>query len=545
MAHQVTFSPSGRSTLVPDGATILQAAELAAEPIAAECGGRGACGRCLVRILAGRVPEYRILQREAGFPHVLACLTPVHGPLTVLPLGEAQLPKLISRDRNTGLAPLEAWAPWPLKLDPIVESHDAEDLGVALDIGTTTLRLLLIRLSDGVVTGEAGAYNPQIPRGADVISRIVAAEKGFLGELASSVRGAIGSMIAEAAAGHASLGRIRGYVVAGNVTMIHLLLAADPSGIRRVPSEPRALAFPPVDASELGWPGADRTPVYTVPAAGGWVGGDIVAGAVRAGFSRSPDAMSLYVDLGTNGEIVLGGAEFALACACSAGPAFEGGGIRCGMRADRGAVDGASINAETGAVQLSVIGGGRVRGVCGSGLIALTDALFRAGWIDRGGQFTDRVPAGQRVEGKWGTALALSADGKVALWERDLASLIRAKAAVFAGIRSLLGALGPGPHTIDRAIVSGNFGRFLNLPAALGIGLLPSLPLGRYGYVDNGSLEGAALGLLSRQFFAEIAGYLSRITYVDLADLPGYMDEFVGASFLPHTSPELLRVGTS
>jgi uncharacterized 2Fe-2S/4Fe-4S cluster protein (DUF4445 family) len=350
-------------------------------------------------------------------------------------------------------------------------------------------------------------------------------------------------MIAEAAAGR-SLGRIRGYVVAGNVTMIHLLLAADPSGIRRVPSEPRALAFPPVDASELGWPGGDHTPVYTVPAAGGWVGGDIVAGAVRAGFSRSPDAMSLYVDLGTNGEIVLGGADFALACACSAGPAFEGGGIRCGMRADRGAVDGASINAETGAVQLSVIGGGRVRGVCGSGLIALTDALFRAGWIDRGGQFTDRVPTGRRVEGKWGTALALSEDGKVALWQRDLASLIRAKAAVFAGIRSLLGALGPGPHTIDRAIVSGNFGRFLNLPAALGIGLLPSLPLGRYGYVDNGSLEGAALGLLSREFFAEIAGYLSRVTYVDLADVPGYMDEFVGASFLPHTSPELLRVGT-
>jgi uncharacterized 2Fe-2S/4Fe-4S cluster protein (DUF4445 family) len=539
--HQVTFSPSGRSTLVPDGSTVLHAAELAAEPLSAECGGRGACGRCMVRILAGDVPDYRILQREAGFPHVLACLTPVHGPLTVLPLGEAQLPKLISRDRNTGLAPLEAWAPWPLKLDPIVESQSAEDLGVALDIGTTTLRLLLIRLSDGLIVAEAGAYNPQIPRGADVISRIVAAEKGFLEELASSIRRAVVSMIAEAAAPAC----IRGYMVAGNVTMIHLLLAADPSGIRRVPSQPRALAFPPVDASELGWPGADRTPVYTVPAAGGWVGGDIVAGAVRAGFSRSTESMSLYVDLGTNGEIVLGGADFALACACSAGPAFEGGGIRCGMRADRGAVDGASINAETGAVQLSVIGGGRVRGVCGSGLIALTDALFRAGWIDRGGQFTDRLPAAQRVEGKWGAALALSEDRKVALWERDLASLIRAKAAVFAGIRSLLGALGPGPHTIGRAIVSGNFGRFLNLPAALGIGLLPFLPLGRYGYVDNGSLEGAALALLSRQFSAEIAGYLSRITYVDLSDLPGYMDEFVGASFLPHTSPELLRVDFS
>jgi uncharacterized 2Fe-2S/4Fe-4S cluster protein (DUF4445 family) len=541
--HPVTFSPSGRSALVSDGATLLEAAQLASEPLRAECGGRGACGRCLVRILDGQVPEYRILQREAGFPHVLACLTPVHGPLTVLPLLEAQLPKLISADRNIGLAPLETWAPWPLELQPIVESHTEADLGVALDIGTTTLRLLLIQLSDGVVLGEASAYNPQIPRGADVISRIVAAEKGRLRELASSVRSAVAAMIAEAAtAAQADPGRICGYVVAGNVTMIHLLLAEDPSGIRRVPSQPRALAFPPVDASPLGWPGRDRAPVYSVPAAGGWVGGDILAGAVRAGFSRLSDGLALYVDLGTNGEIVLGGPEFALACACSAGPAFEGGGIRCGMRADRGAVDGASIDPQKGTLRVSVIGSGRVRGVCGSGLIALTDALFRAGWIDRSGRFTDRLPVHQRAEGQWGRAIALSEDRKVALWERDLTSLIRAKAAVFAGIRSLVGALGPAAHPIQRAVVSGNFGRFLNLPAALSIGLLPSLPLGCYGYVDNGSLEGAALALLSRPFFAEIGSYLSRVTYVDLAGLPGYMDEFVGASFLPHTSPELLHI---
>jgi uncharacterized 2Fe-2S/4Fe-4S cluster protein (DUF4445 family) len=497
-----------------------------------------------VRVLEGQVPEYRVLQREDGLPQVLACLTPVHGPLRVVPLVEAQLPKLISGDRNIGLAPLEAWAPWRLELEPIVEPREEGDLGVAADIGTTTLRLLLIRLSDGVIIGEAGAYNPQIGRGADVISRIVAAEKGHLGELASLVRGAVRKMIGEAAAaGDADPGGICGYAVAGNVTMIHLLLAVDPSGIRRVPSEPGALAFPPVEAAELGWPGRNRAPVYSVPAAGGWVGGDILAGAVRAGMSRLSEGLALYVDLGTNGEVVLGGAEFALACACSAGPAFEGGGIRCGMRADRGAVDGASIDEEAGALRVSVIGGGRVRGVCGSGLIALTDALFRAGWISRSGRWTRRVPAERRVEGKWGTALALSEDRKVALWERDLASLIRAKAAVFAGIRSLAGALGPGAQGIERAVVSGNFGRFLNLPAALGIGLLPSMPLGRYGYVDNGSLEGAALGLLSRPFFAEIGSYLSRVTYVDLAELPGYMDEFVGASFLPHTSPELLHIG--
>jgi len=541
-SYSVRFSPSGRSTIAAEGSSILRAAELAGEPVRAECGGRGACGRCLVRILEGQVPEYRVLRREAGLPQVLACLTPVHSPLSVEPLVEAQLPKLVSSDRYVGTRILPAWAPWPLDLAPLVEYSEPEDLGVALDIGTTTLRLLLIRLSDGVIVGEAGAYNPQIAKGADVISRIVAAEKGGLGALASAIRLAVVSMIAEAAAaGGLDAVSIRGYVVAGNVTMIHLLLDEDPSGIRRVPSQPHALAFPPVDAADLGWPGRD-VPVYSVPGAGGWVGGDILAGAVRAGFSRANE-MALYVDLGTNGEIVFGNADFALACACSAGPAFEGGGIRCGMRADRGAVDGASIDEKSDAMELSVIGGGRVRGVCGSGLIALADALFRAGWIDRGGGLTARVPGERRMEGKWGAAIALSADQRVALWERDLASLIRAKAAVFAGIRSLVDSLGPGGPSIERAYVSGNFGRYLNLPAAVGIGLLPDIPPGRYGYIGNGSLEGAALSLLSREFSNEIATYLTRVTYVDLADLAGYMDAFVGASFLPHTNPELLRMG--
>jgi len=540
-SHPVRFLPSGRSTIAAEGSSILRAAELAGEPVRAECGGRGACGRCLVRILEGQVPEYRVLRRESGFPQVLACLTPVHSPLTVEPLVEAQLPKLVSSDRYIGTEVLSAWAPWPLELAPLVECREPQDLGVALDIGTTTLRLLLIRLSDGVIVGEAGAYNPQIAKGADVISRIIAAEKGGLGELASAIRAAVVSMIVEASAGGFDPARIRGYVVAGNVTMIHLLLGEDPSGIRRVPSQPRALAFPPVDAADLGWPGRGA-PVHSVPGAGGWVGGDILAGAVRAGFSRAAET-ALYVDLGTNGEIVFGNADFALACACSAGPAFEGGGIRCGMRADRGAVDGASINAESGAMELSVIGGGRIRGVCGSGLIALADALFRAGWIDRGGRLTGRVPDERRMAGQWGAAIALSAGKRVALWERDLASLIRAKAAIFAGIRSLVDSLGPGGPSIERAYVSGNFGRYLNLPAAVGIGLLPDIPPGRYGYIDNGSLEGAALSLLSREFRDEIAAYLTRVTYVDLADLAGYMDEFVGASFLPHTSPDLLRMG--
>ena len=292
--------------------------------------------------------------------------------------------------------------------------------------------------------------------------------------------------------------------MAGNLAMIHLLLAADPSGIRRVPSQPAALAFPPADAAALGWPGGASSPVFTAPAAGGWVGGDIVAGAVRAGFSRS-GGMALYVDLGTNGEIVLGGAEFALACACSAGPAFEGGGIRCGMRADRGAVDGAAIDAETGALELSVIGGGRVRGRVRIGADRLGRRIIPRR-MDRPRRPVDRPRACPSPRGgKMGT-------GNRALGGRESRPVGtrpgRPDSRQGGGLLRHPRAGGISRRrrpAIDRVIVSGNFGRFLNLPAAVGIGLLPDMPLGRYGYVDNGSLEGAALGLLSREFFAEIA----------------------------------------
>jgi uncharacterized 2Fe-2S/4Fe-4S cluster protein (DUF4445 family) len=539
--HRVVFVPSGHSVNVPHGITIAEAARLASEAIATECRGRGACGRCLMRVEAGDVPEYRVLRRESGAPLVLACQTPVHGPLTLRPLAEAALPRLHTRDQAAGRRPLDEWAPFPLDNEPLIGVESGSDLGVAVDIGTTTIRLLVIRLADGTIVGDAGGYNPQIPLGADVISRIIAAEEGQLGELASRVRRAVAEMVAEATtAAGVDPARISAYTVAGNLTMIYLLLQRDPSRIRLLPPLDLPFAFAPIEAASFGWPGKSGAGVHTVPAAGRWVGGDIVSGVVRAGLSRVLGGLWLYVDLGTNGEIAMGGSDFALTCACSAGPAFEGGGILCGMRADRGAIDGARIDADQECLLLSVIGGGAVRGICGSGLIALADELFRCGWLDRGGRFTDRVPQRYRVAAASRLGLRLSRSGKIALWERDLGSLLRAKAAVFAGIRSLLGALGIGVSDIDRVVVSGNFGRFLNLPAAVGIGLLPDLPPERYEYLDNGSLEGASLMLLSKQYDIELRDYLRRITYVDLSEVPGYMDEFVGASFLPHTDPALL-----
>jgi uncharacterized 2Fe-2S/4Fe-4S cluster protein (DUF4445 family) len=544
-ARQPVSFTSGRTSFVPEGTSLLAAAQLVGEPIPTECGGRGACGRCIVALLSGSVPDYCREGEDGGVPLVLSCQTPVQGPMTVRSVDESEPRALAARAEHTGADALARFAPWPLELDPIAPAGDA-GLGVAVDVGTTTLQLLLLDLGSGTVLAEAAAYNPQIARGADVITRIVAAERGLLPALASSVRAAIAAMLAEAAAGADTpiapaqlAARIRAYVVAGNLTMIHLLLGADPSGIRRVPSEPRALAFDPVSAAGLGWPGATAL-VHTIPAVGGWVGGDIVAGLVRTGFSRAGDGLSLYVDLGTNGEVAFGGADFALACACSAGPAFEGGGIRCGMRADAGAIDGARVDVARGVIELSTIGGDPPRGLCGSGLIALADALLRAGWIDRAGRLAELLPAALRCEGDWGSGIHLG-DG-VTLFERDLASLVRAKGAIFSGIRSLHRSLGDGAVAVERVIVSGNFGRYLNLPAAVGIGLLPNLPPRDFSYVQNGSLEGATLVLLSNAFRQALLAYAARITYVDLSELPGYMDEFVAACFLPHTTPELLRL---
>jgi uncharacterized 2Fe-2S/4Fe-4S cluster protein (DUF4445 family) len=522
---------------VREGKSLLAAAQAAGESIAQECGGRGVCGRCLVKIIAGSVPDYRVVREEDGQAQVLACLTPVRSDLVVAPLLPAQLPRWISHDRYAGVFPLQEWAPWELALDPLVACEGDEDLGAALDLGTTTLRLLLIRLADGQVVGEASAYNPQIPLGADVITRIVAAQQGRLDELSRSIRNAVGELLREAGS-RPDDPRLRALALAGNLTMIHLLLGEDPSGIRAVPSAPAALSFTPLPAARLGWPA--RATIHIVSAVGGWVGGDILAGVVRSGFSRSA-ALALYVDLGTNGEIVVGGRDFALACACSAGPAFEGGGIRSGMRADRGAVDGVCVDKERETLELSVIGRQRPRGICGSGLIALIDALLRAGWIDRGGRFTDRLPSTLRETSSSGAALRLDQAARLTLLERDIASLIRAKAAVFAGMRSLVHSLGDDVR-LERITVSGNFGRYLSLPAAVSIGLLPDAPQNHYEYVDNGSLEGAALMLLSRAFADEIERYRTQVTYVDLADLPGYMDEFVSASFLPHTDPPRLRI---
>jgi uncharacterized 2Fe-2S/4Fe-4S cluster protein (DUF4445 family) len=403
--------------------------------------------------------------------------------------------------------------------------------GVAVDIGTTTVALWLVDLSDGRVLAAQTAYNAQIACGLDVISRINYARK-YLPELTDRILDTVGRLL-DAAAGPLALDRRRIVCacVAGNTTMIHLLLGIVPEYIRLEPYVPAVFSAPVFRAGEIGLPIAPDAPVLIAPAVGSYVGGDITAGALCTSLAGLGAETVLFLDIGTNGEILLGNGEFILACACSAGPAFEGGGIRHGMRASQGAIDRVSIDPVTGTANCRTIGDAPPIGICGSGMLSLTAELFRRGLIDSAGKFTDTAPLGPER----GYALG----GRVTVSETDLNNLIRAKGAIFSACRTLLASVGLGFEELDRVYIAGGFGSYLDLADAKTIGLLPNLPDERFCFLGNAAVAGAYLTLLSQEYRDKLKTLAGRITYLDLSNEPGYIHEYMAALFLPHTDETL------
>jgi uncharacterized 2Fe-2S/4Fe-4S cluster protein (DUF4445 family) len=296
-------------------------------------------------------------------------------------------------------------------------------------------------------------------------------------------------------------------------------------------------------AGELGLPAKADAPVIFAPNAGSYVGGDISAGVLPAMLWHS-SAMTLFIDLGTNGELVFGNEDYMLTCACSAGPAFEGGDISCGMRATRGAVDSCTIDAETMEPTLSIIDGDKPMGLCGSGLISMISELFRCGIINAQGKF---VREGKRVRyDQYGGAAYVfafadeSATGSdIMLDESDLDNFIRAKAAIFSAIRTMLKSLDMTIDDIDKIIIAGGIGSGIDIGKAISIGMLPRQPLEKYSYIGNSSLTGACAMLLSDEATEKVFEIGRNMTYIELSTHPGYMDEFVAACFLPHTDAQL------
>lgn len=418
---------------------------------------------------------------------------------------------------------------------------EGPDYGLAVDIGTTSTVVHLVDLGTGVTLMSRGTFNHQARYGDDVITRIIHAteERDGLDQLHQAVVETINELVdGVCLAADVQPNDIRTVMVAGNTTMEHLFLRIPPGYIRLEPYIPAAVEFPPVAAGELGLKVNRVAPVLCVPSVASYVGGDITAGVLATGLADREE-VTLFIDIGTNGEMVLGNREWMVACACSAGPCFEGGGITHGMRAVPGAIERLEIGPDY-EVRVETVGGAEPKGICGSGLVDALATLKAAGIIDRAGKFqpvdTPRLRQGpDGPEFVLVTAEESPVGSEIVISEADVKNLIRAKGAVYAGIRSLLRAVDLGLGDIARIDIAGGFGNYLNIRDAVTIGMLPDVEPSRYRFVGNTSVKGARAALVSQAAFAAARELASRITYLELSVGSGFMDEYVSALFLPHT----------
>ncbi|HKZ87417.1 MAG TPA: ASKHA domain-containing protein [Anaerolineae bacterium] len=414
--------------------------------------------------------------------------------------------------------------------------------GVAIDIGTTTVSVYLVNLLTGEAVDSAAEYNAQISRGEDVISRIIyAGRNGGLEELQSLVRGTIDDVIGRLAQrNHVDLERIYKATVAGNTTMMHLFLSVPPATIRLTPYIPAINQPAPLLASEVGLNIHPLATVDSLPGVASYVGADITAGVLSSGLADAEE-LTLFIDVGTNGEIVLGNQDWLVTCACSAGPAFEGAGVVCGMRATRGAIEEVWINGQTFEPTYRVIGETRPSGLCGSGLIALVAELFITGVVDKGGKFKMDLNTPRLREGDHGPEYVVAWAGETAhgrdivLTKVDVDNLMRAKAAIYAGFTVLAQSVGVDLADVEQVLVGGAFGKYINVEKAVQIGLLPDLPWDRFQFLGNTSVMGAYMALASREARARIRSIAQRMTYIELSADNTFYDAFTSALFLPHT----------
>ena len=430
----------------------------------------------------------------------------------------------------------------------VCDPADTAIVGCAIDIGTTTVTMVLVDLTSGKILAKGSSGNGQIRYGADVINRII--EQGKPGGkkklqdaiVKETLTPIIANLCKSAGINAKSILRL---CVAANTTMNHLFVGVDAEPVRMEPYIPSFFGWKGLLAGDLKLPANPLAPVQIAPNIGSYVGGDITAGTLAAGL-WDKDEMSLFIDLGTNGELVFGNRDFLMSCACSAGPAFEGGDISCGMRATDGAVEACTIDKETMEPTLTIVGdeGQRVVGICGSGIIDIISELFRCGIINARGLFDregKRVKRDQHGMGRYVIAFPEESETgrEVSINEVDIDNFIRAKGAIFSAIDTLLKSVDMDIEMIDHVYVAGGIGSGINMKNAVNIGMLPDVELEKYSYIGNSSLTGAYAMVLSDQANAKCAEVGANMTYLELSTYPGYMDSFVAACFIPHTDRSL------
>jgi len=433
------------------------------------------------------------------------------------------------------------------------------NFGAAIDIGTTTVTVWLVDLVSGDAVAQAADYNGQIARGEDIISRIIYASKkntDNLAELQSLVVNTINRLL-KIACKRVGItpDEIFKLTIAGNATMMHLLLAIPPEPIRLTPYVPVINHVPTMTAGELGLAVHPQAVVDCLPGVASYVGADITAGVLSSHMDEATD-LTLFIDVGTNGEMVLGNADWMITCACSAGPAFEGSGVEHGMRATTGAIEEIWINSDTYEPTYRVIGkeGQRPRGICGSGLLALLAELFVTGVVDKSGGLNLDLPPGpdgrRRVRrGEHGPEYVVAwgeetDDGQdIVLTKVDINNLMRAKAAIYAGFTVLAQSVGVELEDVSQMFIGGSFGQYINVEKAVQIGLLPDLPAApgssspwdRFHFLGNTAIRGAYMALLRRDVRAHLTDIAGMMTYLELSADNSFFDAFTSALFLPHT----------
>ncbi len=620
---EIVFLPSGKACSAASGTSLQEAAERAGVNIAFPCAGKGACGKCLVKIERGAVDfddngklSWELLNE--GF--VLACRSRVgSGDAEILipfslseeqgkfsdalartgiderlypsaedisPLAVCEKITVAAAEPLDGLGdfdrfsqaakkrlgvesvdvPLEVLQRLPDALRQnggqiyvwhttgnnrayiadIAAERPETEYGLAVDIGTTTVAVALVDCARAKIADTVTRYNEQLERGADVISRISYAKNPErVKELQSRVVSTINLSIGELCGrnGHIPHECIRNVTVAANTTMTQLFMGVNPQYIRLEPYTPAVMGVPCYSAGALGLSACPSALVWIAPNVGSYVGGDITAGLLCTDFAAGTDELCLFIDVGTNGEIVLGNDDFLLSCACSAGPAFEGGGIEMGMRASAGAIERVEIDPETHKAAYAVIGGGKPLGICGSGLISLVAELYRRGVIDQRGEMdrTGKFPQ-VAVNGKNARYYVVPPEeGNTGVYisENDIDNFIRAKAAIFSACVTMLNSVELDFDSVTKFYIAGGFGRYINIEKSQVLGLLPLLSEESFCHVGNSSLTGAFMALTSKKHRDKIEALASRITYIDLSTEPKYMDEYVAAMFIPHTDQKL------
>jgi uncharacterized 2Fe-2S/4Fe-4S cluster protein (DUF4445 family) len=586
------FEPSGRRVRVPAGVTLFDAASWNGIAIDSTCGGHGTCKKCKVQVLSGEA-AITSLDTRAFVPDELrkgwrlACRVEVATDLgvEVPPLETRPKAATVGVGRKVILRPavqkrhlllsapslsdqtsdiervLAAMDDLELRVDLYAlrrlgklmrVDHNTsgpaagvtavvvdEVLGIAFDLGTTTVVATLLDLVTGTPVAVASKLNPQQTFGADVITRIstIMMDDRALEHLTGLAHEVLDELARDVCAeGGVDPSEVYEVAVAGNATMTHIVLGVDPEPLGMAPFVMTARQWPEMLATDVGVHVHPRARAVVFPALGAYVGGDIISGLLASGMDRDPRTR-LFIDIGTNCEIVLGSNEGLLATAAPAGPAFEGAAIRCGMRASEGAIEGVSIS--TDEIGLRVIGDAEPIGLCGSGLVDAVAELVSIGLVDHSGRFVTDEDAARVAPGVASRLTMVGAervfvlhwrgavDQSIYLSQRDVRELQFAKAAIATGWSLLLEDAGIEASSVQQVLLAGSFGSYLSPASAVRLGLVPSLPLLRVVSAGNVAGEGAKMALLSQRERAGAMALLEEVTYVELSDRADFNDRFV------------------